>query len=201
MSLNKHKALGQFCKRVILIVFSIWFAGLILFLVQMSARAAPDSVKVDAIVVLTGGIDRIPEALRLLDAGFAKKLFISGVAKNFSMETLRHNFDFKSPISSIALGSQARDTIGNADETEIWIRNNNFTRVRLVTDFYHLPRSLLIFRRKMPKIFFVGHPVRARDISQKPLENRTQTLLRILREYHKYIFVFLIAGYLKSSKL
>ena len=52
--------------------------GLVRFVDHLPPPTA-DQSRTDAIVVLTGGGERIPAALALLEAGKAERLFVSGV--------------------------------------------------------------------------------------------------------------------------
>src|SRR3546814_11467635 len=67
--------------------------------------------------------------------------------------------DWSSDVCSSDLGYEADNTRGNAVETAAWMKDQGFTSLRLVTATYHMPRSLLEFRRLMPDIEIVPHPV------------------------------------------
>src|SRR3546814_14678895 len=67
--------------------------------------------------------------------------------------------DWSSDVCSSDLGYEADNTRGNAVETAAWMKDQDFTSLRLVTATYHMPRSLLEFRRPMPDIEIVPHPV------------------------------------------
>ena len=66
-------------KRLISLVFLAWALGFAWFAL-LPPLPAP-AQKTDAIVVLTGGPGRIDRALERLEAGDAKRLLISGVAR------------------------------------------------------------------------------------------------------------------------
>ena len=65
------------------------------------------------------------------------------------------------------LGHEAINTLGNAHETAQWIRSQGFRSLRLVTAWYHMPRSLLEFDRAMPEIDIVAHPVFPEQVKQE----------------------------------
>lgn len=132
-----------------------WFAGL------LPRSAADDGRTTDAIVVLTGGSDRLAVALDLLSADRARKLFVSGVYRGVDVRQLL-DLSQHSPEDlscCVVLGYEADNTRGNADETAAWMKAEGFTSLRLVTATYHMPRSLLEFRRTMPRVEIVPHPV------------------------------------------
>src|SRR5207245_2185250 len=115
--------------------------------------ADPDSTT-DAVVVLTGGSLRVRSGLELLAEGKAKKLFISGVyPATDAAALLRAEHQSSAQLDCcIVLGHSADNTLGNALETAAWMRRERFHSLRLVTAAYHMPRSLLEFRRAMPDI-------------------------------------------------
>ena len=62
-----------------LFVLCLWLAGFIWFVVEVPDRPTDDADHTDAIVVLTGGADRLTVGLDLLDRELGDTLFISGV--------------------------------------------------------------------------------------------------------------------------
>src|SRR3546814_16431814 len=67
-------------RRLISLLFLAWVLGFAWFAL-LPPMPAPTQQKTDAIVVLTGGPGRIDRALELLEAGQAKRLLLSGVAR------------------------------------------------------------------------------------------------------------------------
>ena len=115
----------------------------------------------DAVVVLTGGAGRVVEGIDLLAAGRAKKLFVSGVDRGVDVAALLAAAR-RGPAGiecCIALGHGADDTAGNAAETARWMAAEGFASLLLVTTDWHMPRSLIEFRRAMPKATIVPRPV------------------------------------------
>lgn len=180
-----------------LLAVAAWGFGLLVF-----AAAIPNPTQVrdadkptDAIVVLTGGGDRLAEGFRLLDRGLAKKMLISGVAQGVTLEQLIDGLgDDKSaapPPSELAccvtLGYVASSTVGNALESAKWIAENHFKSVRLVTANYHMIRSLLEFRRTAPAIEVIPHPVFPAEVKDPFWFVHPKTLALIVNEYHKYL--------------
>ena len=66
----------------------IWLGGLMIFARSMPRDVADSDSKTDAIVVLTGGSERLTEGLALLAGGQARKLFISGVYRGVDITEL-----------------------------------------------------------------------------------------------------------------
>jgi uncharacterized SAM-binding protein YcdF (DUF218 family) len=166
-----------------------WLAGLVWFISMLPTRVEEPNRKTQAIVVLTGGGGRIAEGLDLLAAGQGEKLFISGVGAAVDVkEILRVS---KRPQANIdccvTLGYEANSTYGNAIETAEWMRKNNLRSLRLVTAAYHMPRSLLHFRRTMPNVEIVPHPVFPENFRPDDWLRRYGGANLIVTEYSKYL--------------
>lgn len=164
-----------------------WLAGLLWFATPPAAdtRAAAT----DAIVVLTGGSLRLQSGIDLLRAGKGRKLFVSGVNQQVDLDDLLgvsgHAPDWA--LCCIVLGHEADDTFGNAQETAQWIRGQGFHSLRLVTAWYHMPRSLLEFGRAMPDIDIVAHPVFPDQVKQQRWWAWRGTAVLLVNEYVKYL--------------
>jgi uncharacterized SAM-binding protein YcdF (DUF218 family) len=102
-----------------------------------------DDRKTDAIVVLTGGPDRIDRGLDLMERHVAGRMLISGVAPQVRPKELAAAYR-RSPalfVCCVDLGRQAVDTKSNADETAAWVRAHHYRTIRLVTSDWHLRRA------------------------------------------------------------
>ena len=129
-----------------------WAYGLTRFTERIPERIDDTQTHTDAIVVLTGGSERLEVGTNLYRSAMGKKLFISGVNKRVQVkdilpaETIRP----EEADCCIELGYAAGDTIGNARETASWMTREGFQSLRLVTANYHMPRSLLEFHHAIP---------------------------------------------------
>lgn len=170
----------------------LWLGGLAWFVHDGLSEADDPAAHTDAIVVLTGGRLRIETAIDLFGEGKARKLFISGVNRHVDREALTRQFE---PVASrvqccIVLGHDSDNTLGNARETAQWMRQERYSSLRLVTSWYHMPRSLLEFRQAMPDIRIVASPV---FVKADPAESRwtawTDAAALTIGEYHKFLAV------------
>jgi uncharacterized SAM-binding protein YcdF (DUF218 family) len=170
------------------IVAAAWVAGLIWFAHQIPQSVADTTTRTDAIVVLTGGSQRVQGGLRLLAAGMGKTLFITGVFPGVTVPDLLKSD--KAPDSlacCIMLGHSADNTAGNAVETAGFMRKEDYHSLRLVTSAYHIPRSLLEFRRAMPTIAIIPNPIFASNVKERQWWEWPGTLALIITEYTKYL--------------
>jgi uncharacterized SAM-binding protein YcdF (DUF218 family) len=166
----------------------VWFADNL-------PQPTSDIAQTDAIVVLTGGSDRISTGISLLEAGRGKRLFVSGVHHGVDVAELlklaRANSvaaaSDQELASRIDLGHAAGDTVGNAVETADWMRANHFHTMRLVTADYHMRRALIDFRITAPDIEIWPNPVRPPSTGAGRWWHDRATFELLLAEYGKYI--------------
>jgi uncharacterized SAM-binding protein YcdF (DUF218 family) len=168
------RALGPFLQLVLFAWFVIRLAAAAAFTAAFAALAlmlwfgftmpeAPDdeAAKTDAIVVLTGGEERIEQAFQLLRQGLASRMYITGAGVSLTKpQLLKRLGDPPAELAArIELGFRAANTRGNAAETAAWFNSQNLRSMRLVTANYHMRRSVLWFRRDLPDAQILRHPV------------------------------------------
>ncbi|WP_455374014.1 YdcF family protein [Limibacillus halophilus] len=174
---------------LLLLLALLWVAGLFRFVSAMPDSVATPESQTDAIVVLTGGSDRLQEGIRLLAEGRAAKLLVSGVYRGVDVRALlRLSQDAPDELTCcIAIGYEADNTLGNARETAAWMAEEGFSSLRLVTAAYHMPRSLLLFREAMPEAEILPHPVFPEGFHQQNWYFWPGSSALVISEYSKYI--------------
>lgn len=179
------------------ITAGLFFGGFLYFADMVTSLSAPPDIKADAIVVLTGGSQRLNQALDLLTRGAGERLLISGVHRATTAGQIRAVT--QSPNSlfrcCVDIGYEAKDTVGNAAEAVGWIRDHGYRRVLVVTNNYHMPRSLIELRRADPETEFIPYPVVNSDLKSRNWFADPQTLRVMLSEYGK-ILATGVRGYL-----
>jgi uncharacterized SAM-binding protein YcdF (DUF218 family) len=186
---------------LVLIGGAAWLSGLAYFATLIPRSVADANSATDAIVVLTGGSDRLREGLRLLAGGKAKLLLISGVHPEASLADLLNTIEAPAALPPqsvqccITVGHQAGNTAGNASEAAAWATANTVRSLRLVTADYHMPRSLLEFSRVMPEVRIIPHPVFPERVKRDEWWLWPGTANLVVSEYHKYAAAF-IRGWL-----
>lgn len=173
----------------ILFCIVIFGAGFFYFSEKISRLAPPDPLPVaDGIIVLTGGESRLEAGLDLLAKGRGKRLLISGVNPSTNSQSLIRvtHSDPKLFDCCVDLGHEAVNTIGNAEEATDWVKKNHYQRVYIVTNDYHMPRSLRELNRLMPATEFFAYPISDSNGEQSWVRQFTE--LRLLAsEYIKFI--------------
>lgn len=183
------KTIIVFCAAAML----FWLVGLYNFYrsIPMTMNSAPE--KADAIIVLTGGQDRIAEGVKLLNSKVAPLMLISGVGKATEMNQLLQKQKLPPEQikildhSKIAVGRKAINTVGNARETADWVAQNNVKSIILVTSNYHMPRSMVEFKKHIPGVAITPHPVFTPEFTRDNWRDSEQTRKLILIEYMKYL--------------
>lgn len=173
----------------LLLVVAAALAGFLAFVESLPERPVNTTVKTDAIVVLTGGSERVATGIRLLEQGLAKHLFISGVPPDVTRDEVLRGIDLEGfrLRHRIVLGHAAGDTAGNARETAAWMERQQYRSLRLVTSQYHMPRSRAIFAWAMPDVEIVPHPVFSEAVRQGDWWVWPGTTKLFLVEYAKYV--------------
>jgi len=171
-----------------------FFIGFLLFVDHVAGLETPSQIPAaDGIVVLTGGASRMETGMELLKAGKAKRLLISGVNPSARIVDLRRATGADSWLFNccVDIDRVALNTIGNAQESAKWALANTYGSIIVVTNNYHMPRSLLEMRRILPNAVLKAYPV-----VNNPLQGtawiRDADALRVLTtEYLKYVAALL----------
>jgi uncharacterized SAM-binding protein YcdF (DUF218 family) len=148
-----------------------------------------------------GGAARLATGVELLRQGRARKLFVSGVYRGVDVqELLRVQRQSPEEVACcIELGYSAESTEGNATETRGWVEREGVASLRLVTASYHMPRSLIEFRRAMPELRIVAHPVLPDSFRRERWWEWPGSLRLVIAEYHKLLAV-LLRPYVGASR-
>lgn len=129
----------------------LWMIGFAWFAIDLP-RPAPDDLRTDSVVVLTGGANRIDRGLELIEAKKTQYLLISGVDRDVKPHELAVEYGRPDSLFEccIDLGFQSVDTRSNALETARWSARRKDTSLRLVTSDWHMRRAKLELERAVP---------------------------------------------------
>jgi uncharacterized SAM-binding protein YcdF (DUF218 family) len=165
------------------------FIGFIVFANSIVKEASQPQQSADGIAVLTGGVSRIDEAMKLLAAGKAKRVLITGVNRTTTVEELK---DLASQggqyfTCCVDIDKEARNTIDNATETSEWVALNRYGSIIVVTSNYHMPRALAELARVMPGVTLIPYPVVDNNVHLDHWWTFPGTTKLLLSEYLKYL--------------
>lgn len=164
----------------IILIYAIGFAWFALALPQPA-----DDPRADAVVVLTGGANRIDRALSLLEDKKVEKMLISGVDRDVKPKELAAEYNRPAEIFEccIDLGFRSVDTRSNALETARWVARHDVNSLLLVTHDWHMRRARLELDNALDSnIVIINDAV------------KTSPSLNILfKEYNKYILRQIVA--------
>ena len=175
----------------LLIVVIAFIAGFWRFAENVREQPEPPPQS-DAIVALTGGSsERLATGVRLLEQRKGERLLISGVNRIVTDGELFHALNVDPALGEccIDIGRSADDTLGNAAETAAWARERGYTRIILVTDDYHMPRSYAELSVAMPEAEIYAYPVRTRFTDPAMWRSDLGAAGRLGAEYVKYLVI------------
>jgi uncharacterized SAM-binding protein YcdF (DUF218 family) len=144
----------------------------------------------DGVVALTGGSERVLDAVELLARGRARRLLITGV----NQQTSRHEIARLMPNFQqlfdccIDLGREALNTAGNADETRRWVEANAIrSSLIVVTSNYHMPRALVELRSALPRLELIPYPVVSDRLRNSDWRSDAHVARLLAVEYVKFL--------------
>ncbi|MDR2901647.1 MAG: YdcF family protein [Lactobacillales bacterium] len=169
---------------------TLWVIGFCLFAFYTISMKYVPGADSKAIVVLTGGEDRISTALELLEKNNAEYMLISGVNEKVSGADLLTQIS-DDIQSKVTLGYEAKDTVGNAVETSKWLKEKEVQSLVLVTSFYHMPRSITEILEESPYLKITPFPVFPKKFEESTDWVRSRQTWLLFLEYNKYLFIHL----------
>ncbi len=177
----------------VVVALLAWIGGFFVFVEHINSYKIDTQTKTDAIIVLTGGKNRIAEGIKLLNENMSDKLFISGVPSKISIEDIEKQAKIVADDKGkITLGRKATNTIENASETTEWMHLNNIKSIRLITSSYHIPRSLqefIIYQTNSNNFEVVLNPIYSPNLNKKWWKS-WGTFKILLTEYNKFLVVY-----------
>ena len=175
----------------VIVLFVLWTLGLFRFAALVNRQPNDTTTVTQALIVLTGGTERVAAAVDLLKQEKAEKLLISGVNKKVDWVLLAQTINElpEQLNDKITLGHVACNTRQNALESKEWLERNGFRTVRLVTASYHMPRSLSEFENVMPEITIIPHPIFPQTVKHNEWWKWPGTFTLIMSEYMKSLIV------------
>ncbi len=175
---------------VVFLVAGVAAGSFLRFSNDVISMTPPDDTSgADGIIVLTGASQRIDRAVQLLDGGNAERLLITGVNPATTGEQIQRLTSAEPTLFEccVDIGHDAIDTRGNANEAALWIRENSYETIIVVTSNYHMPRSLMELRLANTETHFIAYPVINHDYSDLEWMQDPVALRMLLSEYGKFV--------------
>lgn len=176
-------------RRLISAVLILWAIGFTWFAIALPRPAgqAAGSKPADAVVVLTGGSGRIGRGLEVLERGWAKRLFVSGVDRDVKPRefAVEYQVGAQRMTCCVVLGYRSTDTFSNAQEIALWAAREKLRTIRLVTNDWHMRRAAFEVQRAAP----AGLVVIEDAVPSRP------SLRTLFVEYHKLLARRIVPGW------
>jgi len=182
-------------------LFLVVLAGFISFAFKVERQTIQLNKKADGMIVLTGGADRIPDAIELFSKGHASRMLITGVNPGITRAEIgRLNPKYRELIDCcVDLGYEALNTSGNAREARRWTEQNPIRQsLIVVTSNYHMPRALAELRDGLPDLELIPYPVVSAKMRDSSWWQSSQAVRLMSSEYLKYV---LVSGRIIAKKL
>ena len=163
--------------------------GFIVFANSVDREHSVPQRSADGIAVLTGGVARIDEAMKLLAEGKAKRVLITGVNRTTTTEELKELASQGDQYFTccVDIDKEARNTIDNATETSEWVALHHYGSIIVVTSNYHMPRALAELARVMPGVTLIPYSVVDNNVHLERWWTYPGTTRLLLSEYLKYL--------------
>jgi uncharacterized SAM-binding protein YcdF (DUF218 family) len=179
---------------LIFVAALIWAAGLLAFATRVEhSTPATDPQAADGIVALTGAgsNERIAAGIKLLEAGKADRMLVSGVNREVSRADIRQLSRAAQRLYDccVDLGFEAADTFGNAQETAGWVKARRYDSLIVVTADYHMPRAMLELGSALPGITLEAHPVATPGLDARRWWQTPGGARLMVIEYSKYLAI------------
>lgn len=149
----------------------------------------PSTVSAQGIAVLTGGFARLAPAVELLKMERGERLLISGVNPQNSDGSLKSalNIDDALYDCCVDLDQDAMDTIGNAVGISHWANSKDYNKIIIVTNDYHMPRSILEIKRQLGHVELVPYVVRNQPEADESFATKLDRYRVLTGEYLKFM--------------
>ncbi len=173
----------------LLLLLVMLFIGFIVFANSIDREQNEPLRTADGIAVLTGGVARIDQAMKLLAAGKAKRVLITGVNRTTTVDELKELASQGGQYFTccVDIDKEARNTIDNATETSQWVALHHYGSIIVVTSNYHMPRALAELARAMPAVTLIPYAVVDNNVHIERWWTYPGTTKLLMSEYLKYL--------------
>jgi uncharacterized SAM-binding protein YcdF (DUF218 family) len=173
----------------LLLLLVMLFIGFIVFANSINREQREPQRTADGIAVLTGGVSRIDQAIKLLAAGKAKRVLITGVNRTTTVDELKELASQGGQYFTccVDIDKEARNTIDNATETSEWVALHRYGSIIVVTSNYHMPRALAELARVMPGVTLIPYAVVDNNVHLERWWTYPGTTKLLMSEYLKYL--------------
>ena len=175
-----------FLTRLLVCVVLLYGLGFVAFLGSLPEPFV-GMPKVQYLAVFTGGTNRVPTALDIVEKGYTGPLMISGVHPDVKLQELMVGRNIPpEAMANVTLDMSALTTKQNVRNTALWAVAQGASVgdvLGIVTSTYHVPRVKLLLKTYAPALAVQMIPVQPQELG----------ISALLREYHKVLVFWLIA--------
>jgi uncharacterized SAM-binding protein YcdF (DUF218 family) len=185
----KSRRIRSIGLKVFMLCAVLLVVGFVCFIWLLPSEEVTLDRDADGIVVLTGGEERLTDALELLSSGRGQRLLITGVNRGTTTgDIARQVVDYNRVLACcVDFDYSAVNTLGNAVQTRQWALAHRFHSLIIVTSAYHMPRALAELSHQLPDVTLIPYPVVSDHLRIEPWWSNGATTRLVLSEYLKYL--------------
>ncbi|MBX9741294.1 MAG: YdcF family protein [Beijerinckiaceae bacterium] len=164
--------------------------GFVVFVTEVKTEEQPPDRRAEGMIALTGGAERIPDAVDLFARGHANRLLITGVNQSITRAELsKLTPKFRDLVECcVDLGYDALNTTGNAQEARRWVQERGIGKTLIVvTSNYHMPRALIEMAHALPDHELIPYSVVTVRMREDRWWRNPQVARIMATEYVKYL--------------
>lgn len=163
-----------------------YLAAFLEFIAGARGFTGIEAKEAQAIVVLTGGINRAEEGLKIFSKEKASYLIISGVHMDADLDSIFPGKLNNVRRDNIILEKKSGSTFENAIEVRDILAKREIRSIQLVTSAYHMKRAYFTFRKILPpEIEIYPMPVSTPNYDERRWWNG-KSLMLLAIEFFKY---------------
>jgi len=160
------------------ILLLVWLCGFFYFVKTTNDYEIDNQTTTDAIVVFGAKKQSLYSGIELLKSGYANIMLVTGSKVNSS--DYQNFLTQQNIIKEQIVFNQNDNYLSGID---MFLKEYQFSSIRIVSDGYQLPRLLSDLKAKFPHIIVIPNP------SSKT----NQSYFDIFKEYNKYLLTYLAA--------
>lgn len=164
----KNKNSTTYYIKILSVIFTVLLLGFIsvdffLFTKNLPTKEETpilSKLQFDGIIAFTGGQFRLGTTSLIIQNGFKGPVFISGIYPGIDIKQTFKELGLNNhQLNQINFDYSAVSTASNVKQALNWIKSNRLNKILVITSYYHIPRTKLLFNKIQNNVTFIYYPV------------------------------------------